>query len=318
VPAVAATAARLGLAAGSLVPKPAPGGELRPPAADALVALRGQLARLEAEAAAATRRAEAAEQRAAAFASRLDALDGALADLRASRAVLPRPEGLDASLAELSSRLDALAAASASLGPIASRLDALEASLRSPRAAGEPPAAPGLDPSGMAALEERVQKLERLGAELGAAQQELAEHRRLFESRRARIESLESRLGRAENDPRLAELRRAVEALDLRARSSESPSDGVGALASRLDALEARVAAAGSTPPRKGGRRAAAGLASLKGLGPKFRAQLEAQGVTELGQIAAWGSEDLARLSSLLGVPKKKLEAWVEAAKAAR
>jgi len=316
VPAVAATAARLGLAAGTLVPKPAAAGELRPPAADALAALRSQIARLEADTAAAARRAEAAEQRAAAVASRLEVLDDALRDLRNARSETTRDEGLDAALARLSARLDALESP-ASLGPIATRLDAIEAALPSLRAAAGPRSEREPDQGGTA-LEERVQKLERLRAEFGAAQQEIAEHGRLFESRRARIESLESRLGRAENDPRLAEQRRALEALDLRTGALESRIEDAAGLALRLDALEARTAVAAPPAPPKGRVRAAGGLDGIKGLGPKFRAQLEAQGVTERAQIAGWGSEEVARLASLLGVPAKKLDAWVEAAKAAR
>ena len=176
-------------------------------------------------------------------------------------------------------------------------------------------------PVSLAHLEERVERVETLSAKgraaLATAQQDLAEHGRLFESRKARLDSVDARLSHFENDPRLKELHRSVERLDLRMTGIETQKDGALApLVERLVALESRATGTGTRkapPPEEVDE-----LQAVQGIGPKYAKRLRELGITRAAQIAAWSDADLTKFAEALGLPKKRLEklGWVEAAKA--
>lgn len=61
------------------------------------------------------------------------------------------------------------------------------------------------------------------------------------------------------------------------------------------------VSALAATTPVTGNAAVADDLARLKGVGPKLVQQLNALGVTELSQIAAWSDADIDRIDAQLG-----------------
>jgi len=178
-------------------------------------------------------------------------------------------------------------------------------------------------------LDAIIERLERLDhgtgqtrAGLATTHQELAEHARLFESRKARLESVEARIARLESDARLTDLHRAIERVDLRLSALEKggpktgSSDPLAPLLERLTALEGKLDDKGGEPARKSDTDD--GLQKVKGIGPKYAKQLRELGITEAAQIAAWTDADLTEIAEKLGVPKKRLEklGWIEAARA--
>lgn len=96
-------------------------------------------------------------------------------------------------------------------------------------------------------LAERVERVDRLASQarvaLDTIQQDLAEHARLFQARKARMDSLEARVARAEDDPRIADLVRKVESFDLTLARLLPQLEGAAAVDARVAAIEARAAA---------------------------------------------------------------------------
>jgi predicted flap endonuclease-1-like 5' DNA nuclease len=228
------------------------------------------------------------------------------------QAAVRRAEAAEARATQLAERIAALEAATTEAQ------QALSARVEQAMARAERPVA--LEP-----LEARLEKLDqdtaRARVAIATAQQELAEHGRLFESRKVRLDSFDARLGRIEADPRLAELNRSIERLDLKLTAIETGRD-LGTIVARIAALEARREQAAVRPPSTRPPRKAesepAGLRAIKGLGPKYQKQLGELGITTPAQLAAWTDADLDRVAAHLGMPRKKLEklGWIAAAKA--
>lgn len=183
------------------------------------------------------------------------------------------------------------------------------------------------------ALDGIIERLDRLEHGMGqtraaqaTAHQELAEHARVSESRKARLESVEARVGRVESDARWTDLHRAIERIDLRLSALEQsgvgkgPSVDLSPLLERVSSLEkaALVERTANTTEAARKTRGDDGLQKVKGIGPKYAKQLRELGITEAAQIAAWTDADLTAFAEKLGVPKKRLEklGWIEAARA--
>lgn len=240
--------------------------------------------------------------------------------LQATRAALGRASE---DVAAAQRRADAAEATAASLAKV---VEALRTQLTESRTALEARVGDALARADRpVALDAVLERLDRLDHGMGqaragqaTAQHELAEHARLFESRKARLESVEARLGRLESDARWTELHRAIERIDLRLSALEKTrADGTGDLTpllERLNKLEEQAAAPRSAADKSGGE----GLQRVKGIGPKYAKQLRELGITEPAQIAAWTDADLSAIADKLGVPKKRLEklGWIEAARA--
>lgn len=270
-----------GLTAAMLIPRPsqpALAGRPTDPAA-APDPLRERLAQVEVQSAATRSIAARVETEAARAHQRLDAADARVATLETTtKERLGAIEGaLDESRRSLETRLAEL---------------------------GERPTAPMLeDPGEIATLRTAV----------GTLRAQLGEHDRQFEARRARVESVESRL--AALDPRLVDLRRAVEGFDLRLVALERAQEALRAdVDARLRALEASAAAA----PAKKAAAPEPELRRIKGIGPKYEKALREAGITTLAQVAAMTDDDLARIAGLLAVPVERVRklGWPEAARA--
>lgn len=216
---------------------------------------------------------------------------------------------------------------------LATRMAALQAMIESARA-GATDRPPPLDaPEGLA---ERLERVDRLTAQarvaLDTIQQELAEHARLFSARKARLDSLETRVAKVETDPRLTDVTRQVEAFDLKLSTLLPQLEGVASITPRVLALEAsgerlesmveaavERALAKRPAPKPASKSADEDeLRTLKGVGPKLAKQLRDLGVTRVAEIAAWGDDDVAGFAEKLGttVAKIKKAGWVEAARA--
>jgi NADH-quinone oxidoreductase subunit E len=150
----------------------------------------------------------------------------------------------------------------------------------------------------------------------------------------------ELRVARGERDNLRAELGRAkarIEELELAAREAEErasaapeapkapdPPAPVPALNSELEVelrsriadLEAELEAMRDKPasPKKP---PAAGLTSIKGIGPKFEKALRAAGISSVSQVAAWTDADITRVAKLLGIKAQRIqkENWVGTAR---
>jgi predicted flap endonuclease-1-like 5' DNA nuclease len=186
------------------------------------------------------------------------------------------------------------------------------------------PAAPAPTPSSSA---ETAELAGPLRTALATIRQELAEHERKFEARRARIESLESRLGMLEVDARLIELRRMTEGFDLRIAAIERDHASAQAdldrkLREMIGEMEERVAAriaqAAIKEPPAAKKAAEPELRKIKGVGPKYVKALGELGITTLAAVAALTDADLARIATHLSMPVEKLKklGWVETARA--
>jgi predicted flap endonuclease-1-like 5' DNA nuclease len=151
---------------------------------------------------------------------------------------------------------------------------------------------------------------------LATLRQTIAEHERQFEARRARVESVETRV--AGLDPKLTELRRATESFDLRLLALERAQEALRVdVDQRLKAMESRL----SEGPATGTRKAAAPepeLRRIKGVGPKYEKALREIGITTIAQVAAMGDEELARVAAQLSVPVDRVRklGWPETARA--
>jgi predicted flap endonuclease-1-like 5' DNA nuclease len=149
---------------------------------------------------------------------------------------------------------------------------------------------------------------------LATLRHNVAEHERQFEARRARVESLETRVTSIEGDPRMVEVRRAVEGFDLRLHALEQSQHALReSVEARLAAMEARFAEA--APKAKAPEPE---LRRIKGVGPKYEKALREVGITTIAQVAAMGDDDLARVAAQLSVPVERIRklGWPEIARA--
>lgn len=247
--------------------------------------LRERLAQVEVQSAATRSIASRVEAEASRAHARLDAID-------------PRVGALESSLRDRVAQLEA--SLDAARRTLESRVEQVLAGARP--ASSEEPADAG-----------------SLKTALATMRHTLAEHERLFEARRARLESLDARVATVEGDARLVELRRATESFDLRLVALERAQDALrGEVDARLRAIEARLTEGPATTGAKKSAPAEAELRRVKGLGPKYEKALRELGITTLAQVAAWTDEDLARVSVALAVPTEKLRklGWPEIARA--
>lgn len=146
----------------------------------------------------------------------------------------------------------------------------------------------------------------------------IAEHDRQFEARRARVESLETRVASVESDPRMVELRRATEGFDLRLRALERAQETLRAdVDARIAAMEARLAEGPTTGTTKKAAAPEPELRRIKGVGPKYEKVLRDLGITTLAQVAAMQDDDLARVAAQLSVPAERIRklGWPEIAR---
>jgi NADH-quinone oxidoreductase subunit E len=148
----------------------------------------------------------------------------------------------------------------------------------------------------------------------------------------------ELRAARGERDNLRAELGRAkarIDELELAAREAEERASAAAAaeppkapeppalapeleaeLRSRIAELEAELEETrDKSAPRK--KPAAAGLTSIKGIGPKFEKALRAAGISSVSQVAAWTDADITRVAKLLGIKAQRIqkENWVGTAR---
>jgi NADH-quinone oxidoreductase subunit E len=61
-----------------------------------------------------------------------------------------------------------------------------------------------------------------------------------------------------------------------------------------------------------------ADLQLVRGIGPRFEAQLRAMGIATLANVAGWSAEDVARVAEQLNIRPQRIErdAWVDQARA--
>ena len=143
---------------------------------------------------------------------------------------------------------------------------------------------------------------------LATLRQTVAEHDRQFEARRARVESLETRVAAVEGDPRVVELRRAVEGFDLRLRALERSQETLRSdVDARVTAMEARLAEASASVLAKKTVAPDPELRRIKGVGPKYEKALREIGITTIAQVAAMGDDELTRVAAQLSVPVERV-----------
>ena len=189
-------------------------------------------------------------------------------------------------------------------------------------------------PLSLEALEKRVEASvathEASRTLLQALRVEVDAHTRAFDARKIRIDAIEHELSTLRGDHHLAELRRAIERLDLRMAALE---ESVSAL--RVEVATRAVVAAPLGPPREGtpeeSRAAVAASAAapaptegvealgrIKGVGPKTAKALFEAGVRSLADVAGWDDADLVRIAEVLGKKPAQLKkaGWSAAARA--
>ncbi len=266
------------LTAAMLIPRPSsapPAG--RPSDPGGSDPLRERLAQVEIQSAASRSIAMRIEGEAVRANTRLDALD-------------PRLTTLESSLRERIAQLET---------QLESATQSLQKALEAPRAA------PTEDTSELGTLKTAIATL----------RQSVGEHDRQFEARRARVESLETRVTAVEGDPRLVEVRRATESFDLRIVAVERAQEALRAdVDARLRAIESRLAEA----PAKKAAAPEPEIRRIKGVGPKYEKALRELGITTIAQVAAMGDDDLARVASTLAVPVERIRklGWPDLARA--
>ncbi len=279
------------LTAAMLIPRPSaapPAGRVSDPGGSG-DPLRERLAQVEVQAAATRSIASRVDGEAKAAHARLDTLD-------------PRIASIETTVNERVARIEAgfETARKALVAQVEERLSA------GPRSTTPAP------------LEES--DLGSLKSTLATIRHAIAEHERLFEARRARMESLETRIASVEGDPRMVELRRATESFDLRLRALERAQEAIRAdVDARLATMEARFAEAPTTGTKKALSAAAEPeLRRIKGVGPKYEKALREIGITTIAQVAAMGDEELARVATQMAVPLERIKklGWPELARA--
>jgi predicted flap endonuclease-1-like 5' DNA nuclease len=166
------------------------------------------------------------------------------------------------------------------------------------------PVGPGVQPSADATTELLAVRaeLERVARRMRARDAYLVELERAFDASNRQLETGRSRtaadtarlLGRVRGQAyRIAELeaelRQAIVAL-----ATERASPGNRELPKPTD------------------------LQLVRGIGPRFEAQLRAMGIATLANVAGWSSEDVARVAEQLNIRPQRIErdAWVDQARA--
>jgi predicted flap endonuclease-1-like 5' DNA nuclease len=163
-------------------------------------------------------------------------------------------------------------------------------------------------------LDAAVSANEAMKTAVQALRGEVDAHSRAFDARKLRLDQIEHELSTLRGDHHLAELRRAIERLDLRIASIEQ---SVSALRAEVAARPAPVVAEG---PRTGSRRAleadagppptegVEALGRIKGVGPKTAKILVDAGFATLSSVATWDEEAIARVAELLGKKPAQIE----------
>lgn len=177
-------------------------------------------------------------------------------------------------------------------------------------------------------------RVNELKAQLVQARHELSNTQNELRAARGERDNLRAELGRAK--ARIDELELAareaaesaapapapeaatkLEAPAATAPETVAPSVLEFELRSRIAELEAELdALREKNASRK--KPAAAGLTSIKGIGPKFEKALRAAGISSVEQVAAWTDSDITRVAKLLGIKAQRIqkENWVATARA--
>lgn len=203
--------------------------------------------------------------------------------------------------------------------------------------------------SGTEALAKRLDALaqtsESVRTMLQGVRVEVDAHSRAFDARKIRIDSIEHELTVLRGDSHLAELKRAMERMDLRMAALEQEVQGLRTQVSevlptvnyereRLRVAEERVSLldggkrpsmlppwfeplAERTPevlPTEG----VEALERIKGVGPRTARVLVDAGIRTIAEVAAWKDEDLARISTIVGKKPSQITkaGWVASARA--
>ncbi len=155
---------------------------------------------------------------------------------------------------------------------------------------------------------------EMLKTAVQAIRGEVDAHSRAFDARKLRIDAIEHELSTLRGDHHLAELRRAIERLDLRIAAIE---ESVGSVRIELASRPLPVIVDG---PKTGSRRAIEvdaapppvegvdALGRIKGVGPKTAKILLDAGFGSLAAVAAWDEAAIAKVAELLGKKPAQIE----------
>jgi len=202
--------------------------------------------------------------------------------------------------------------------------------------------------SGAEALTKRLDTLthasESVRTMLHGVRVEMDAHSRAFDARKIRIDSIEHELTVLRGDAHLAELKRAMERMDLRMAAMEQEVQGLRAQLSevlptvnyereRLRVAEERVAVLDGgkhpsmlppwfEPPAEktsGGlpTEGVEALERIKGVGPRTARLLVDAGIRTIAEVAAWSDEDLARVALIVGKKPAQITkaGWVASAR---
>ena len=155
------------------------------------------------------------------------------------------------------------------------------------------------EPSGADALNA---ELARLRAQLRARDAYLAELERALDERTRQLS-----LAGIQTMNDVARMLGQLRGQAFRVAELESELRNVG-----LYAAELRAAA------RSGEQASPGQLQRVRGIGPRYAAQLAAIGVTRLAQLAAWSDDDVARVAALLHIAPSRIarEGWIDQARA--
>jgi predicted flap endonuclease-1-like 5' DNA nuclease len=175
---------------------------------------------------------------------------------------------------------------------------------------------------------------------------EVDAHSRAFDARKIRIDSIEHELTVLRGDSHLAELKRAMERMDLRMAALEQEVQGLRAQVTevlptvsyerdRLRVAEARVAMLDGgkkpsmlppwfEPPAEKSSaihelpvEGVAALERIKGVGPRTAQMLFDAGIRTIAEVAAWTDEDLGRIATIVGKKPAQITkaGWVASAR---
>jgi predicted flap endonuclease-1-like 5' DNA nuclease len=193
-----------------------------------------------------------------------------------------------------------------------------------------PPARPSQPLTSSIPPQSGDQRVNELKAQLVQARHELSNTQNELRAARGERDNLRAELGRAK--ARIDELELAAREAEERASAAPAPeapkapeppapvpalnSELEVELRSRIADLEAELEAMRDKPasPKKP---PAAGLTSIKGIGPKFEKALRAAGISSVSQVAAWTDADITRVAKLLGIKAQRIqkENWVGTAR---
>jgi NADH-quinone oxidoreductase subunit E len=182
-------------------------------------------------------------------------------------------------------------------------------------------------PAGDARVNELKAQLVQARHELSNTQNELRAARGERDNLRAELGRAKARIDELELAARETAERAAADPTSDATRASESPTAKAPEtttpsvlefeLRSRVAELEAELEALRDKPASRK-KAAAAGLTSIKGIGPKFEKALRAAGISSVEQVAAWTDADITRVAKLLGIKAQRIqkENWVATARA--